>query len=385
MLDHTRGKVAFEVEDWGALALKNIAERVHVYHVLLERRSRTTFQPGGPALALPDKPSIAVLPFRNLSGDPEQEFFADGMVEDIITALSRLRWFFVIARNSTFVYKGASRDIRQVARELGVQYVLEGSVRKAGNRLRITAQLVDALTANHLWAERYDREITDIFAVQDAITQSVVAAIEPQLYAAEHSRIQSRPPASLDAWGCVIRALWHLGRITQDDYEKAGQLLHRAVSLGPRYAKAHSLLAFAELSGVARGSSDAAIAIPFAEQHVRTALALDDNDPWSHFALGLLETLRSQQEEAIAAYRRSIDLNPNFALAHGCLGGSLAFAGRSDAALEAVARALRMSPYDPFAPLFSHFAAMAHFVSEDYAKGAECERRALRARLANGV
>ena len=363
-------------------ALKNIAQPIHVYRVRAEDRVPAALRPTEPAFTFPDKPSIAVLPFQNPSGDPMQEFFADGMVEDIITALSKLRWFFVIARNSTFAYKDRSGDVRQVARDLGVHYVLEGSVRRSGQRLRITAQLIDAGSAGHIWAERYDREVTDIFAVQDEITQSVVAAIEPQLYAAEHVRIQSRPPESLDAWGCVIRALWHLGRITLDDLESAEQLLHRAVSLGPRYAKAHSLLAFPKLSGVARGSSDTAIAFPLAEQHVRTALALGDNDPWSHFALGLLETLRSQQEEAIAAFRRAIELNANFALAHGCLGGSLAFAGKSDAALEAIERALRMSPYDPFAPLFSHFAAMAHFASGDYANGVERERIALRARPA---
>jgi TolB-like protein/Flp pilus assembly protein TadD len=321
-----------------------------------------------------------VLPFQNMSGDPEQEFFADGMAEDIITALSKLRWFFVIARNSTFVYKGKSPDIRQVARELGVQYVLEGSVRKASNHLRITAQLVDAITANHIWAEHYDRELADVFTVEDEITESVVAAIEPQLYAAEHLRIQSKPPESLDAWGCVIRALWHLGRLAQDDIEHARQLLRRAILLAPRYAKAHSLLAVAELSAVVRGSSDADTAMLVAEQHVHSALTLDDNDPWSHFSLGQLETLRSQQEEAIGAYRRAIELNPNFALAHGCMGGSLAFAGKSGAALQAIDRALRMSPHDPFGPVFSHFAATAHFAIEDYAKGAGCERRALRQR-----
>ena len=159
------------------------------------------------ALPLPDKPSIAVLPFQNISGDPEQEYFADGMVEEIITALSRIRWFFVIARNSTFTYKGHAVDVKQVGRELGVRYVLEGSVRKSGNRIRVTAQLVEAATGNHVWAERYDRDLADIFAVQDEITERVVAAIEPELYAAENVRSQSKPPDSLDAWECVIRAL----------------------------------------------------------------------------------------------------------------------------------------------------------------------------------
>ena len=321
VLDHARGKVAFDIEDRGAQTLKNIAQPVHVYRVLFEGDRRTTFQPSEPAVPLPDKPSIAVLPFENMSGDLEQEFFADGMAEDIITALSKLRWFFVIARNSTFVYKGKSGDIRQVARELGVRYVLEGSVRKSSNRLRITAQLIDAITANHIWAERYDREIAEVFTVQDEITQRVVATIEPQLYAAEHLRIQSKPPESRDAWGCVIRALWHLGRITEDDNEHARQLLSRAVLLAPRYAKAHSLFAFAELSTVARGSSDTDTAMRVAEQHIHTALTLDDSDPWSHFSLGCLETLRSQQAGAIEAYQRAIELNPNFALAHDAWAG----------------------------------------------------------------
>jgi adenylate cyclase len=381
VVDHAGGKVPFDFEDWGPQSLKNIAQPVRVYRVRLDGR-RATPQLGEPALTVPDKPSIAVLPFQNMSGDAEQEFFADGMAEDLITALSKLRWFFVIARNSTFVYKGKSGDIRQIGRELGVRYVLEGSVRKAGDRLRITAQLIDATTGNHIWAERYDRGVADIFVVQDEITESVVAAIEPQLYAAEHLRIQSKPPESLDAWGCVIRALWHLGRITEHDNEQAKQLLHRAILLAPSYAKAHSLLAFTELSAVTRGSSETETAMPVAERHVHKALALDDNDPWSHFSLGVFETLRSQQAEAIAAFRRAIELNPNFALAHGCMGGSLAYAGEPGAALEAVERALRMSPYDPFGPLFSHFAATAHFAIEDYAKGADCERRALRERSA---
>jgi adenylate cyclase len=216
-----RDKLDIGFEDMGEQQLKNIVRPVHVYRV--RRDARPALKP--PALALPDKPSIAVLPFQNMSGDPEQEYFADGMAEDIITALSKLRWFFVIARNSTFAYKGKSLDVRQVARELGVRYVLEGSVRKAGDRVRISGQLVDATTGNHIWAQRYDREIADVFAVQDEIAESVVAAIEPQLYAAENLRIETKPPESLDAWECVIRALWHIGRVTKDDTEQARELM----------------------------------------------------------------------------------------------------------------------------------------------------------------
>ena len=197
------GRVDLTFEDMGEQALKNIARPVHAFRLRVE-------QPAIPGAAThppsPDKPSIAVLPFQNMSGDPEQEYFGDGIAEDIITALSKLRGFFVIARNSTFAYKGKAPNIRQVARELGVRYVLEGSVRKAGERLRVTGQLIDATSGNHIWAERYDRPVADIFAVQDEITASVVAAIEPQLYAAENLRLQSKPPESLDAWGPVRSA-----------------------------------------------------------------------------------------------------------------------------------------------------------------------------------
>jgi adenylate cyclase len=370
-----QGKIGVEFTDIGEQSLKNIAKAIRVYRVLLEETATPR-----PTLALPDKPSIAVLPFQNIGGDPEQEYFADGMVEEIITALSKLRWFFVIARNSTFAYKGKSPDVRQVARELGVRYVLEGSVRKAGNRLRTTAQLVDATTGNHIWAERYDREIADIFAVQDEITQSVVAAIEPQLYAAENLRIQSTSPDNLDAWGCVIRALWHIGRFTSDNTEEAKQLLKRAIAMSPRYAKAHSLLAFAELCAVSLGLTDVDTAILLAERHARMARELDDTDPWTYLSIAGVKAWQSRYEEATAAFGRAIELNPNFALAHGLMGLPLARSGKPDAALEAVDRALRMSPHDPFNSFFLAIAATAHFVAERYSEGVACGRRAVRDR-----
>ena len=204
MRDQVGNKLPLAFDDLGEQQVKNIARPVRVYRVQAETPARSA---GIAALPLPDKPSIAVLPFQNMSGDPEQEYFADGMVEEIITALSRIRWLFVIARNSTFTYKGQAVDVKQVGRELGVRYVLEGSVRKAGNRVRITAQLIDAETGAHLWADRFDGDLEDIFDLQDEITERVVAAIEPELYAAEQVRSQSKPPDSLDAWECVIRAL----------------------------------------------------------------------------------------------------------------------------------------------------------------------------------
>src|SRR5713101_4624635 len=244
------GRLDLAFEDMGEQALKNIARPVRAYRVRLataEKTSTNSPVETTPTLALPDKPSIAVLPFQNMSGDPEQEYFADGMVEEIITALSRIRWLFVIARNSSFTYKGQAVDVKEVGRELGVRYVLEGSVRKSGNRIRVTAQLVEAATGNHVWAERYDRDLADIFAVQDEITERVVAAIEPELYAAENIRSQRKAPESLDAWECVIRALSLIGQGTRDENTEAEALCRRAIAIAPGYGGAHSLLAWALL------------------------------------------------------------------------------------------------------------------------------------------
>ena len=239
-----------------------------------------------PALALPDRPSIAVLPFANMSEDADQEYFADGMSEDLITGLSRIRWLFVIARNSTFVYKGRAVDVKQVARELGVRYVLEGSVRRAGNTLRISAQLIDAITGGHLWAERYDRELGDIFAVQDEITRSVVAAIEPRLLAAEGIRALSRSADHLGAWELVARAQTHVRRLTRADYETAIDALKQAVDAYPDYAPAQSLLGFCLVFAAHMGWVDRDQGLLAGRDHAVRAVALDDRDPWGHIALG---------------------------------------------------------------------------------------------------
>ncbi len=371
------GKVDVVFTDGGEQKLKNIPRPMRVYNVEL------AVEPAAaaplPDLAPPDKPSIAVLPFQNMSGNPDQEHFADGMSEDIITALSKLRWFFVIARNSTFSYKGCSPDIRDVAQELGVRYVLEGSVRLAGDRARITAQLIDGETGNHLWAERYDRQMTDIFAVQDDITASVVGAIGPQLQAAEIQRIQSKPPESLDAWGCVIRSLWHLGRQTGEDTDEACRLLRQAIDTSPDYAKAHSVLAFAESRRLFFGA-DFDTTVAAAREIARVSRALDDDDPWSHFASGYVECFTGRYDDAIAWYRRAIALNENFALAHGNVAAALALGGHPDEAIESVERALRMSPRDPFNFSYLHFAGLAYFAAGRYAEGVSAGEQALRER-----
>src|SRR5215211_8249875 len=257
-----------------------------------------------PALPLPDRPSIAVLPFDNMSEDPDQEHFADGMSEDLITGLSHIRWLFVIARNSTFVYKHRAVDVKQVARELGVRYVLEGSVRRAGNRLRVSAQLIDAMTGGHLWAQRYDRELGDIFAVQDEITRSVAAAIEPHLLAAEGVRAFARSPHVLGAWELVAQAQTHFWRLTLADYENAVAVLNRAVEIYPDYAPGRSLLGFCLIFAAHMGWIETAHGLVPGRQHAVRAIALDDRDSWGHIALGYCSMMERRTQESIAAFGR---------------------------------------------------------------------------------
>jgi len=330
----------------------------------------------GVEFELPDKPSIAVLPFANMSGDPEQEVFADGMVEEITTALSKVRWFFVIARNSSFIYKGRAVDLRQVGRELGVRYILEGSVRKAGDRMRISGQLIEAATGSHLWAERYDRAIADIFAVQDEITERVVAAIEPQLYAAEHFRSQRRPPESLDAWGRVIRALSHMGPSTRAGNAQAEALCRRAIAIEPSYGQAHSLLAWILIRRASLAGDLIKAVLPEATTEAQTALGLDAGDAWAHVTYGMVIWRNRRHLDAERAFRRSLELNPNFALAHALLGVALAAQGIGEEALAGAERALRLSPSDGLVDFYASRAIKyVHLGAGNYADSLAWARR----------
>src|SRR6266851_3397319 len=259
-----------------------------------------------PALLLPDQPAIAVLPFTNMSGDPEQEYFSDGISEDIITALSKLRWFFVIARNSSFIYKGKAVHMKQVAEELGVGYVVEGRVRKSGDRVRITAQFNDVSTGSHIWAERYDRDLADVFAVQDEITEAIVAAIEPQLYAAENFRARRKPPNSLDAWDLLMRALSHYWRVTRQDNAETQALLERAIAIDPNYGQALGLLATSQMFSVHMGWADKAIVAPIAERAALAALRADSEEPWAHHALGCTHLFARRFDDALAAFEQAL-------------------------------------------------------------------------------
>jgi TolB-like protein len=323
-------------------------------------------QPVGAALPLPDRPAIAVLPFANMSNDPEQDYFSDGISEDLITALSKLRWFFVIARNSSFVYKGRSVNIKRVAEDLGVGYVIEGSVRKEGDRVRITAQLNDVTTGSHLWAERYDRDVSGVFAVQDEITEAIVASIEPQLYAAENFHSKRRTPDSMDAWGLVMRALSHFWRVTRADYVVAQELLEKAIAIDPHYSQALAVLSTSHTFCAYNGWSEMTTSIPIAERAALAAVRADSEDPWAHHALGCVLVLLRSLDDALAEFELALSLNPSFALALSVYGLALTFSGRWEEAGVATAKALRLSPRDPFAAIYNGIAAYAQFVGRNY-------------------
>jgi TolB-like protein len=330
---------------------------------------------------LPDRPSIAVLPFTNMSGDPEQEYFADGMVEDITTALSKVRWFFVVSRNSAFAYKGKPVDIKHVARELGVRYVLEGSVRKAGVRARITAQLIDAISGHHVWADRYDRDVSDIFAVQDEITEQVVAALEPQLYAAEGIRTKRKPPESLDAWECVVRALSLVNSRARPDIAVARDLLQKAVALDSGYAQAYSLLSFVTTLGVHLGWAPRESTLAIASEAAHKALLLDSDDPWAHVALGYVLAWSRRANDAIVEYEKALALNPNFAIAHWLLALALCYLGQGEEALKHGDQAERLSPRDLMARgnagVSNNVRAIACFIEGRYREGIGFARKAI--------
>jgi TolB-like protein len=339
---------------------------------------------GAPAHALaaapklPDKPSIAVLPFTNMSGDPEQEYFSDGITADIITALSRLRWFFVIARNSTFAYKGQAPNLKQIVSDLGVRYLLEGSVRKSGQRIRVTAQLLDAVTGNHIWSDRYDRDLTDIFALQDEITTRVTTAIEPKLMAAEGLRSETHSIDDLNAWDLVARAVSHFWKLTAAESRAAIAILRQAVERYPGYAPASSMLAFALLVsgfvGWIPGERE------FAAKLARRAVELDDNDPWAYMALGFVDWVDRRTDEAVRQFRAALDLNPNFAAAHGWVGWALVVDGQTEQGLEHLEQAMRMSPRDPLNGFFFAGISAGHYMAGRYGEAVNYGRQAVQLR-----
>ena len=374
--DQVENKLRLEYEYLGEQEVKNIAKRIRAYRAKMKTAETQTNSVK--QSQLPDRPSIAVLPFANISGDPEQEYFADGIAEDVITALSKFRWFFVIARNSTFTYKGKTVDVKTVAQDLGVRYVLEGSVRKSGKRVRITAQLIEAPTGHHVWAERYDRDLEDIFAVQDEITESIVTSIGPEFLSAEMQRAQRRDVRSLDAWDCVMRAAYHHSRYSKEDSTEAQRLLQKAIELDPLNAGGFCLLAFTHLMQVQFGWSESVDrSIQEAAEAAKKAVAIDDRDAWAHTALGLVDLISRRYDDAIGRLKRAIDLNPSLANAYGALGQALALAGEYDAAVEQINKAIRLSPRDPFLVYWFGHLGLAAFTEERYDEAYEWGKKSV--------
>jgi adenylate cyclase len=368
--------------DLGLQTLKNIEEPVRAYALKATSAAANATAETKPP-PLPDRPSIAVLPFTNMSPDPEQEFFADGMTEDIITGLSRLRWLFVIARNSTFTYKGKAVDVRQVVRELGVRYVLEGSVRASGKRIRVTGQLIDAETGKHIWAEKYDRQLEDVFAMQDEITQNVVAAIEPHLYAEESLRFINQPPENVATWSLVVRALTLINKVDRKANQEAQALLTRAIGREPSYARAYATLAWAKWwEGFNQWAADRAVVTALykeAEELAERALVLDPDEPWARMIVGLTLSGSGHHDRALEQLRNALDAHPNWALGRTMYGLALVRAGQFDEAISETGQALRMSPLDTFAGLYTVFHGLALMAARRFPEALVHLRRSIKA------
>jgi adenylate cyclase len=343
-------RLPFKYESLGEQEVKGFEEPVRVYTVGLEDGQAipppdAAVRPDMPALELPDKPSIAVLPFTNMSGDPEQEYFSDGVTEDIITELSKFRSLFVIARNSSFSYKGRAVKVQEVSKDLGVQYVLEGSVRRAGNQVRVTAQLIEGSTGNHIWAERYDRELEDIFAVQDDVSRAIVTMTAGRLDADGAERAKRKPPEDINAYDLVLRGVQQLSRDDREAREEAIEFFKKALELAPEYVRAYGYLAlsyFIDVAYMYAGTDHLKEGLKFAKR----ALALDVDDSLAHAAKGLILFLLGHDDEGISSVERSFELNPNDAEVLRWMGAILTYAGRPEEAVEYLRNAIRLNPFN---------------------------------------
>jgi TolB-like protein len=330
-------------------------------------------------LPFPDKPSVAVLPFANLSGDPEEEYVSDGVTEDIITELSRFRSLFVIARNSAFTYKGRAANVQEVSRDLGVRYLVEGSVRRDGKRLRVTVQLVETEAGRHIWAERYDRELEDIFSLQDEITQAIAAAIEPELGTVERVRSRLKSRDRLDAWDWYQRGLWHMYQETKEGNREALRQFERAIELSPEIAPAHAASAYVLCFDITNGYRERSdTALEAVHRMASKAIALDDRDAMSHVVRGRIDLLQCRHADAVAELGSAIKLNPNLAEAFHGLGFALTVSGRPEEAVAQFDRAIRLSPYDPRLSSFHEMRAWALIVLGRYEEAAESARISVR-------
>jgi adenylate cyclase len=367
-----KGKLALEVSDMGEQQLKNIAEPIRIYGVRLEGITLR------PSPALPDKPSVAVLPFTNMSGDPEQDYFADGITEDIITDLSKIAGLLVIARNSSFAYKGKSVDIRTIGRELGVRSLLEGSIRRAGNRVRITAQLIDAANGAHLWADRYDRDLTDIFAVQDEVTRHIVDALKVKLTSVEEARIADIPTMSVEAHDLFLRGReLILGRKwTREIFDQLVALMTRAIQLDPNYAEAYGGLGFAHNMDFHNRFTGSSHALDVAEQFATIAVEKGPTVPFPHWVLAAVVLWKKKFDVVKRETEIALALNPNYALACNTRGNAEAYSGHPLAAIPYFERAMRLDP--AFTQQYIHFLGSAYLVAGQYEAAAASFRERVR-------
>ena len=374
---HVRKSLPLAFADLGLQQVKNVAEPVRAY--IVQTGASAALDDGrSTPLPLPDKPSIAVLPFTNMSGDAEQAYFADGMAEDLLTGLARIRWLFVIARNSSFVFKGQAIDVTEVGRRLGVRYILEGSVRKAANRVRITCELIDAATGAQLWSERYDRDLTDIFELQDEITQNVVAAIEPSVRMAEIARTRRKRPDNLDAYDFLLRAVAHMYESRPGGLAKAMDYVARALEISPDYAEAHGVAAWCYF---AKSLWEGSLPAPHREamlQHARAVqqLQAEDASTLAHAAIALALATRDY-DAALEMINRAIAINPSSVHAHGHGAVINTWAGHYGRSVELSNRALRLSPLDPLRVMPLAGQAGAWLMQGDYDNAVAYARRAL--------
>jgi adenylate cyclase len=370
VFDHVKGKVGLEFADLGAQQVKNIEEPVRVYGIALNGGAEASKSAGAPLAStagpeLPDKPSIAVLPFNNMSGDPEQEYFADGMTEDLITDLSKISGMFVVARNSSFAFKGQPIDVRKAARRLGVRYVLEGSVRKAGSRIRINAQLIDALSGGHLWAERYDGTVENVFELQDDVGAKVVSALAVRLKGDESARLQRVHTRNLAAYELYVRAKATPYPPVSERIDAARQMFEQVIELDSEFAGGYAGVSWMLAFSAMWGHFDAQETIARATALARKAVEVDDTFGWSYAALGLALLLQGQHEEAIAAADEAVARQPNDADAHAYRGIILAFAGHPELGLEPVERAIRLNPQFINSP-YLNLRSGIMFLAQDY-------------------
>jgi TolB-like protein/Flp pilus assembly protein TadD len=364
------------------LGVEPETDTVALYRDIRQQRAAAPTRQGsgdtgiGIELSLPENPSIAVLPFINMSGDPEQVFFSDGITEDIITELSKFRWFFVISRNSTFVYKGQAVDVKQVGRELGVRYVLEGSVRKAANRVRISAQLIEAETGSHVWAERYDRSLEDIFELQDEVTSAIAAAVEPELAGSERQRAMHKPTEHLGAWDLFQRGVALMWRHDHTSVNTGSELIRQAVELDPSFGRAHGHLAFgALLLLVYEWADDRDEVLRQGIADAGKGIAADQRDYFAYHALGRLKTIAGDHAAAVRALETCMSINPNFALGYVGLGEAHVYSGDPEKAIAYTDSAIRLSPNDPMMWGMLHYKASAYVRLDDFDRAIELFER----------